>query len=681
MKKLLLLLLLLIAPNIIYGQNEQVLYQLVELSKEVNSRYHESAPLVTPDNQRLYFTISDHPENNDGRDNSQDIWFSEKQADGAWGKAIHMESPFNKRKFNQVYSILDDGNTLFIRGGKNKNKEGFSIMTKENNDWSKPEELDVKGFEDMNKGRFSGAVISQDRSAIIIYMNEREKKPYSDLYISKSKSDGEYTKPIMIESLSTYKDEFGPYLAENDQVMYYASNRDGTMGDVDIWKVRRLDESWLKWSEPENIGAPINTDGFDSYFSVDESGDNAFTTRTYVSPDGSNMNIYGLIPKAKITIKGKVLDAETKETLSLYLTAEPKDDKPININVKSDGNYQFTTYKNKPIQLIAAKIGYEQLNDGVDLTEILKDTVIHKNLLLNPVKTKVNLYGLVTDANTLNPVNAKIYVKKNDFIDSTRTAFEDGGYNLILEGPGDYTLKISSPDYENIEEKIKVEIPAGIYEYELRRDYDMQKAFKPYLVSGIVIDEKTKEPLQAELSFEIQDTTIARLKSKHDGTFEVSIPNSGELIIRGKKINYLNLEDKIIITDNQDFRQYSTTLEMSPIEVGKTVIIDNIYFNFDKTTLKEASFPELDRLTDLMDQNPGIKIEIIGHTDSKGSDDYNLTLSEGRAQAVMAYLLDKGVAQDRMTSKGLGEASPISSNNTDEGRAENRRVEFTIVAK
>lgn len=528
---------------------------------------------------------------------------------------------------------------------------------------------------------FSGATISEDRSAIIIYMNERSKKPYSDLYLSLRKADGSYTKPKIIESLSTYKDEFGPYLTENDQVMYYASNRDGGLGGVDIWKVRRLDHSWMKWSEPENIGPPINTDGFDSYFSVDESGNNAFTTRTYVSADGSNMNIYGLIPKAKITLKGKVLDAVTKKPLEAYLTAEPEGDKPLNYEVKSDGNYQFITYKNKVFNFITAKIGYEQFNESLDLSEILKDTVINKDLYLNPIKTEVTLSGLITDARTLNPVNAIVKVEKNNFADSARTRYKDGGYNISLEGAGEYQINIISDDYEDILERFKVTIPEGEYAYEIRKDYQLNKAIKPYIVSGIVIDENTREPLEAELSFEIQDTTFSSLSSIADGTFQIKILKHGELVIRGKKINYLNLEDSLTITDNQDFREYTTTLEMSPIEVGKTVIINNIYFNFDKTTLKEASFPELDRLTDLMTQNPGIKIDIIGHTDSKGSDDYNLTLSEGRAQSVMEYLIEKGIAQERMTATGRGETDPRSSNDTDEGRAQNRRVEFTIVAK
>ena len=679
MKKLLLFFLFL--PNFIFSQGEQVLYQLVELNQEVNSRYHESAPLVTPDNQRLYFTITNHPENNDGRDNSQDIWYSDKQADGTWGKAIHMESPFNKRKFNQVYTILDGGNALFIRGGKNKNNKGFSIVTKDSKGWGRPEELEVKNYEEMNNGVFSGATISQDRSAIIIYMNERSKKPYSDLYLSLRQADGSYSKPKIIESLSTYKDEFGPYLAENDKVLYFASNRDGGLGGVDVWKVNRLDNSWMKWSKPENIGPPINTDGFDSYFSIDESGNNAFTTRTFVSADGSNMNIYGLIPKAKITLKGKILDAVSKKPLEVYLTAKPEGDQPLNYQVKSDGNYQFVTYKNKAFDFIAAKIGYEQFNERIDLSDIKKDTIITQDLFLTPLVTKVTLNGLITDAKTLNPVNAKVIVRKNDFADSSGTKFKDGGYQINLNGSGEYQIKITSEDYDEIYETFTVTIPEGEYAYEVRKDYQMKKAIKPYIVSGIVIDEKTKNPLEAELSFEIQDTFLINLISNIDGTFQLEIPKSGELVIRGKKVNYLNLEDSLTITDNQDFREYSTTLEMSPIEVGKTVIINNIYFNFDKTSLKEASFPELDRLVDLMVQNPGIKIDIIGHTDSKGSDDYNLTLSEGRAQSVMKYLIEKGIAKKRMTATGMGESSPISSNDTDAGRAQNRRVEFTIVAK
>jgi len=663
------------------AQDQQVLYKLVELPRIVNSRFHESAPLVTPDNQRLYFTVSNHPENNEGVDNSQDIWYADKMADGNWGKAIHMSSPLNNRKFNQVLTILDGGNTLFIRGGNRKNEEGFSLTYNNGDKWSRPEELEIPGFADMNVGRFSGAAISQDRNNIIIYMNERENKPYSDLYLSQRKEDGTYTRPVKIDALSTYKDEFGPYLAENDKSMFYASNREGSKGGVDVWKVRRLDESWLKWSEPENIGAPINTGGFDSYFSMDSTGQNAFTTRTYVSADGSNMNIYGLVPKAKIIVRGRVLDAETKEPLDMMLNITATEEENINVETGSSGKYSFTTYQEKQFQFSGTKIGYEQLSDAIDLRiGFVKDTIIEKDIYLSPIKADLVLYGYVTEQKTRLPANAYVKVMRGNYKDSAQTAYEDGGYKISLAGEGNYMIQVVSEQYDLIQDTLSAKVKSGVYFKEFRKDFQLKKAVKPYRVSGYVYDEKTKEPLQLTLNFDNGDSTLSAVKTNTDGFYETFIEKPGAINIRGQKINYLNLEDEILITDDQLFLDYSKDLYMSPIEVGKTVVIKNIYFNFDKTTLKTESYPELNRLTALMRQNPGITIEIGGHTDNKGTDAYNLNLSDGRAEAVMNYLLEQEITPERLTSKGYGESQPVSTNATDLGRSENRRVEFTILS-
>ncbi len=533
----------------------------------------------------------------------------------------------------------------------------------------------------MNKGRFSGGAISQDLSAIIIYLNEREGKPYSDLYLSKRKDDGTYTQPQSIKALSTYKDEFGPYLAENDGIMYYASNREGTLGSVDIWKVKRLDDSWQNWSEPENIGAPINTGGFDSYFSMDSSGQNAFTTRTYVSADGSNMNIYGLIPKAKITVKGKVLDAETDEPVDILLGISAPEEKNITIQTGVSGDFSFTTYQEKNFVFGGTKVGYEQLQDAVDLTfGIEEDTIIEKNLYLTPVKADLILYGYVTEAQNMIPANALVKVEMDKFKDSVQTAYEDGGYKLQLPKEGNYTIELLSDNYELVEDTLSATVPTGIYFKEFRKDYTLVKMVKPYRISGYVYDEKTKEPLQLTLNFDLGDSTITVAKSNADGFYEAFVKIPGRFTIRAQKANYLNLEDQITITDDQLFLDYSKDLYMSPIEVGKTVVIKNIYFNFDKTSLKSESYPELNRLTELMQQNPDITIEIGGHTDDKGTDEYNLELSDGRAQSVMAYLQEKSIAEQRMTAKGYGETEPVSTNATDLGRSENRRVEFTILS-
>jgi OOP family OmpA-OmpF porin len=104
-----------------------------------------------------------------------------------------------------------------------------------------------------------------------------------------------------------------------------------------------------------------------------------------------------------------------------------------------------------------------------------------------------------------------------------------------------------------------------------------------------------------------------------------------------------------------------------------------VFFDFDKWNLRPESFVELDRVVKLLQENPAIEIEMSAHTDSRGADDYNLRLSDNRARSVMEYILSKGIDAKRITSKGYGETKPVATNDTDEGRQSNRRVEFTIV--
>lgn len=105
-----------------------------------------------------------------------------------------------------------------------------------------------------------------------------------------------------------------------------------------------------------------------------------------------------------------------------------------------------------------------------------------------------------------------------------------------------------------------------------------------------------------------------------------------------------------------------------------------VNFGFDSSNLTSAAMANLDKLAEVLKNNPDTNINIYGHTDSKGSDEYNLSLSERRAAAVKSYLVSKGIASSRMLTMGVGEKEPIASNDTAEGRAQNRRVEFAITA-
>jgi OmpA-OmpF porin, OOP family len=164
------------------------------------------------------------------------------------------------------------------------------------------------------------------------------------------------------------------------------------------------------------------------------------------------------------------------------------------------------------------------------------------------------------------------------------------------------------------------------------------------------------------------------------GKYEQEIKVLGTYRLSASAEGYLNATDSSEVLD-EETTPVIKDLYLQPIEVGLTVRLKNIYFDFDKTTLKSESFVELNKVVEFLKSNPTVEIEISGHTDSKGSDDYNLNLSQGRSQSVVDYIAGQGIDAFRLTAHGYGESKPIDTNNTEDGRANNRRVEFTVVKK
>ena len=127
------------------------------------------------------------------------------------------------------------------------------------------------------------------------------------------------------------------------------------------------------------------------------------------------------------------------------------------------------------------------------------------------------------------------------------------------------------------------------------------------------------------------------------------------------------------------YKEIHKDLYLVPIEIGSVVRLNNVFFDFDKWDLRPESYLELNRVVKLLSENPAIEIEMSAHTDSRGSDEYNITLSDNRARSVMDYIIAHGIDTSRISSKGYGETMPVVPNDTDENRQLNRRVEFKIL--
>jgi outer membrane protein OmpA-like peptidoglycan-associated protein/tetratricopeptide (TPR) repeat protein len=218
-----------------------------------------------------------------------------------------------------------------------------------------------------------------------------------------------------------------------------------------------------------------------------------------------------------------------------------------------------------------------------------------------------------------------------------------------------------------------------IYSFEL---YD---GIRPHFVTymkGKVYDAVTKRPLTAHIVLiDLQkNESVMDATSGKDGTFLVCIPTNRDYALNVSKDGYLFYSDHFPLKGvHRIEKPYIKDVPLKPIRVGEVMVLKNIFFEFDSYELRPESISELEYLRDLLVKNPGLRIEIGGHTDSKGSNQYNQELSRQRARVVYQYLVQHGIDKNRLTYKGYGETQPVSSNETEEGRAANRRTEIKIV--
>jgi len=204
------------------------------------------------------------------------------------------------------------------------------------------------------------------------------------------------------------------------------------------------------------------------------------------------------------------------------------------------------------------------------------------------------------------------------------------------------------------------------------------------LLRGVVVDSETHKPLFAsiELVDNKKNKPIADFNTDSvTGSYVVSLSSGINYGIAVKADNHLFYSANIDLTDSSHYREIEKNIALQPLEVGSHIALRNIFFDFNKSTLRNESKPELQRVIDLLKKYPTITIEISGYTDNKGSQAYNLRLSAARAKSVVAYLSAHGIAAKRMTSKGYGADNPLAPNTTDAGMQLNRRTEFKITGK
>lgn len=219
-----------------------------------------------------------------------------------------------------------------------------------------------------------------------------------------------------------------------------------------------------------------------------------------------------------------------------------------------------------------------------------------------------------------------------------------------------------------------------LYSFELREDL---RPARTLWVKGKVFDKKTQKglPSGVELTDLSSQQVVSRVQTDGTGNYLITLPVGKDYAFNVKRKGYLFFSENFPLSQKTPDSTYNIDIPLQPIEANASVVLKNIFFESGKFDLKPESTIELDNIFQLMKENPTLKIQISGHTDNVGKAADNMTLSNNRAQAVVKYLVNKGIEQTRLTFKGYGATRPVADNATDEGKAKNRRTELQVISQ
>lgn len=216
-----------------------------------------------------------------------------------------------------------------------------------------------------------------------------------------------------------------------------------------------------------------------------------------------------------------------------------------------------------------------------------------------------------------------------------------------------------------------------LYSFELRQDI---KPLKTLYLKGYVTDTENHHglPCSVELTNDADIKTVSRVQTDETGFYFIAMPAGNNYTVTVNRKGYLFYSDTINLSQKDALSTTERNIALQPVKLNASVTLKNIQFALNSFQLEPVSMIELDKLLQLMNDNPSITIQVNGHTDNTGNAAANITLSQNRAKAVVNYLIQKGIEAKRITFKGFGSLQPVADNSTEEGRAANRRTEFII---
>ena len=436
-----------------------------------------------------------------------------------------------------------------------------------------------------------------------------------DFYFSRNNA-GEWSRAIPLgKPINTTGNEGAHCISPDGHYLYFtACDRPDGYGSCDLYYSERSGDSW---SDPVNLGPAVNSRGWDSQPTISSDGNTLYFVSARNGGFGS-----------------KDIWKTTRDRSGNWM-------KPLNlgatINTTYDEQSPFIHPDNKTLYFSSR--GHTGMG-GFDIF----------------ISKKISKSSWSVPANIGYPIN---------------TGADDYSFFVSTDGMHAY---FASDRKEGKGEQ-------DIYRFDL---YAAARPEQVTYVKGIVYDNESMKKLRADIElFDLATTELvtSAVSDRVTGEYLVCLPSGKNFALNVSREGYLFYSENFSLAAADTTKApvpFRLDVGLHPIKIGQIAVLKNIFYETASADLKVVSKTELERIAIFLNANPDVKIELSGHTDNVGDKIYNQKLSEKRAQSVYNYLIANGIATDRLSFKGYGDTKPIATNDTEEGRQQNRRTEMAV---
>ena len=680
---------------------------ITNLGDSINSSYPDYGAVITADESELFFTSRRLNYQTGGNDNKdiydhyfEDIWQSHKNKDGSWSKARPVSTHINTWYNEAVLSISPDGQQMLFY--KDDEAGSIYIVKMDGPNWGYPYKLgsDPGDITDINSPFHEpSACLSPDGNTLYFVSDRPGGYGGRDIYKCVKLPTGRWSKATNLgPTINTPYDEDAPFMHPDGVTMFFSSNGHNTMGGYDIFFSTLADSGWYP---PQNMGYPINTTDDDIFYVMSTDGKRSYFSS--VRPEGKGeKDIYMTTIPQRVVIpvtllKGYVSFTGIKDTMMAFVTITATDLETGTVTQEIHPNARTMKYilplnpgKNgKTYSIKYEADGFRSATELISVSAQGEYKEIDRNFDFKALGS-ISVSGSVhTRAGDPVP-GPKISVKDNaskKVIGLYKTK-PDGTYLFDLPGKGgeSYSVSYEADGYLTMNETL--DLPQQLNEFDFKKDIVMVTSMMmgTISVSG-TITENDKSPISKARIIVIDnktEATIGTYTPNEKGQYFFNLERGKDYNISYEAAGYLFQSENINIPKDKSYSEIKKDIILGKISKGAKIVLNNIFFDSGKSSLRKESNAELEKVLKLLNTQQSIKVEIGGHTDNAGNADANKKLSQSRADAVVQYLINHGVDRGRLVAQGYGDTQPIVPNLVNgkpnaKNMQLNRRVEFKIL--